>query len=200
MQVHLIFRWAYMSDGTFSHTSAYFFYTNISGVSVSRKAHGPAVTVTIQQPRRHNINVDIVPCIPSNLPVTSNCWPRPDTRKALSDLQIKNIMDVGTHLVPKGDIVFNVSYSKAEKELLKSLDAGNGCRKQCHQVMKRLVQEFASKSPDGAPGISSHLFKVNEYAWYSTFTSLQERQLLSLHVCFLIQEFDLEHGYAVLSL
>ena len=128
----------------------------VPGVSLSKDAHGPALTATIKQPGRH----DITPSLPSNVPVTANCWPRPDTKNALSRSQIERVIGAGTHLVPKGDTVFNTSYSRAEKELLKGLDAGNGCRKQCHQVMKRYVQEYCSKSPDGAPGISSHILKV----------------------------------------
>lgn len=129
------------------------------GVSLSKDAHGPALTATIKQPGKHDINVDVTPSLPSNVPVTANCWPRPDTRKALTGSQIDRVISTGTHLVPKGDVVFAVSYSRAEKELLRTIDAGNGCRRQCHKVMKCYVQEYCSKSPDGAPGISTHILK-----------------------------------------
>ena len=138
-----------------------FSYQLVSGVSLSKDAHGPALTATIKQPGKHDISVDVTPSLPSNIPVTANCWPRPDTRKALTGSQIDRVTNAGTHLVPKGDTVFATSYSRAEKELLRTIDAGNGCRRECHKVMKRFVQEYCSKSPDGAPGISSHILKVH---------------------------------------
>lgn len=134
---------------------------DVSGVSLSREAHGPALTLKITQPGKHDISVDVAPSLPSNLPVTSNCWPRPDTHKALSAGQIADVTTAGTHLVPKGERVFAVSYSKAEIALLKGLDAGNGCRKDCHKVMKRYVQEYSSKATGGIPGFSSHILKVS---------------------------------------
>lgn len=129
------------------------------GVNLSREAHGPALTAKIKRPGKHDIDVDIAPSIPSNLPMAPNSWPRPATRKALSESQIAQVQAAGTHLVPKGDTTFAVSYSKQEKALLNEFDAGNGCRKKCHQVMKRYFQEFSSKSLDGAPGISTHILK-----------------------------------------
>lgn len=135
-------------------------YVHVPGVSLSRDAHGPALTATIKRPGKHDINVDVTPSLKTSLPVTSNCWPRPDTRRALSSGLTERVISAETHLVPKGDTTFNTSYSRAEKELLRGIDAGNGCRRQCHQVMKRYVQEYASKSPKGAPGISSHILKV----------------------------------------
>ena len=51
---------------------------DVSGVSLSREAHGPALTLNITHPGKHDISVDVAPSLPSNLPVTSNCWPRPD--------------------------------------------------------------------------------------------------------------------------
>ena len=130
-------------------------------MSLSKDAHGPALTATIKQPGKHDISVDITPSLPSNVPVTANCWPRPDTRKALTESQINSVINAGTHLVPKGDNVHAVSYSRAEKALLSTIDAGNGCRRECHKVMKRYVQEYCSKSPaGGTAGISSHILKV----------------------------------------
>jgi hypothetical protein len=130
-------------------------------VDVSRNAHGPALTLNIHQDQgRHDISVDITPSIPCKVPVTDNGWPRPNTRKAFDSRVLDGIKTTGTHLVPKGDNVWAVSYSKAEKAALSKIDEGNGCRREVNRIMKKHVQDCTSRSKDGLPGVSSHLIKV----------------------------------------
>ena len=131
-----------------------------TGVHLTRESHGPALTLTIMPPKAdsHHISIDIVPSLPSHIPLTSFGWPRPSTVKAFTRERIQAATDAGTHLVPKKDTVFDISYSKAEKALLENIDSGNGCRKKCHQVIKKYVQTFSSQN--SASGISSHIFKV----------------------------------------
>lgn len=113
-----------------------------------------------QGPGRHDISVDITPSIPCKVPVSDNGWPRPGTRKAYSDRVIDDIKKVGTHLVPKGDTTWAVSYSKAEKAALSKIDEGNGCRREVNRIMKKYVQDCTSRSENGLPGVSSHIIKV----------------------------------------
>ena len=106
----------------------------------------------------HHISLDIVASLPCDTPLTSSGWPRPSTTRAFRAESIQAAKDAGTHLVPKKDTVFDISYSKAEKALLENIDSGNGCRKKCHKVIKKYVQTFSSRN--SASGISSHIFKV----------------------------------------
>ena len=108
----------------------------------------------------HDINVDVTPSIKYDIPITEHGWPRPATRRAVDKDLIDAVIQTGTHLVPKKDQFWSVSYSKAERTLLSSIDAGNGCRKKVYKMMKKSVQTCKSQSLDGLPGISSHILKV----------------------------------------
>ena len=91
--------------------------------------------------------------------MTSSGWPRPATRRVLSTEKIDKVKAAGIHLVPKGDEVWCISYSKCETALLDGIDSGNECRKMCHQLIKRYIQIFSSKT--SASGVSSYIFKVS---------------------------------------
>lgn len=131
-----------------------------TGVTISPKAHGPALTITLMPllTGSHDINVDLVPSLPSNIPVTSCVWPRNASMEAFTKTRIEAAKKAGTHLVPKKDIVFALSYSKAENALLRGIDSGNECRRMCHQVIKKYLKTF--KSQRSAEAMSSHIFKV----------------------------------------
>lgn len=130
---------------------------NKTGVDLSPISHGPAITLTIKPVGGHHISVDVTATLPCDLDVTSQGWPRADTRKALSADKIEKVKQAGIHLVPKGDEVWCVSYSKCEKALLHGIDTGNECRKMCHQIIKRFIQIFSSRC--STSGISSYIFK-----------------------------------------
>ena len=133
--------------------------------------NGPALKLTIVQQGDHNISVDITPSLISDLPVTTHGWvPSTLVQPMTSLLRYMDfskeetdteILRAGTHFVPKEDEAFKLSYSKAETALYRRLDGPNECRKMCHKVVKKLVQKFISQSPNGAPGISSYIFKVS---------------------------------------
>lgn len=129
------------------------------GVHITRESHGPALTLTIMPPKAysHHISIDIVPSLPSYIPLTSSGWPRRATIRAFTQERTEAAKNAGTHLVPKKDAVFDISYSKAERALLEDIDSNNKCRKKCHQVIKKYVKSFTSLN--SASGISSHIFK-----------------------------------------
>ena len=129
-------------------------------VILSRIAHGPAIQMIILQQGEHQISTDVTPTLACDVPVSSNGWPRPDTFLAFPQQLINNVVDIGCHLVPKGDTFWYVSYSKAETELLRGIDFDDGCRKMCHQFLKRCFDEYRSTSEEGAKGISSYILKV----------------------------------------
>lgn len=129
-------------------------------VYLNRNAHGPALTLTIcGKGGFHDINVDVSISVPCNVPITDNGWPRPATRKAFSSADIEAVKKTGMHLVPKGDELWAVSCSKAEKALLSKIDRGNGCRRSVNKIQKKMTQDCKSSSHDGLPGISSHIMK-----------------------------------------
>lgn len=129
----------------------------LPGVDLSPISHGPAITLTIKPGGGHHISVDVTATLPCDLDVTSNGWPRQGTRGVLSGDKIEKVMKAGIHLVPKGDEVWCISYSKCETALLDGIDTGNDCRKMCHQLIKRCIQIFGSKK--SASGVSSYIFK-----------------------------------------
>jgi hypothetical protein len=133
-----------------------------SDVDLSRNAHGPALTLTIHPPKRykiqHHISVDITISLPCGIPIEK--WPRRETKRAFSEPLIKDVKETGTHLVPKKDEFWAVSYSKAERALFSRLDEGNGCRKFVYKMLKKYMQSCKSRSPSGLRGLSSHILKV----------------------------------------
>ena len=134
----------------------FLFVVIIKGVHLSREAHGPALTLTIMPPTAdsHHISVDVVPSLPCGISVTSQGW----KQNTFSSEIIEQVKTVGTHLVPKDVILFDISYSKAERALLEAIDSGKQCHKMCHQVIKKYVKTFGSQTH--ARGISTHIFKV----------------------------------------
>lgn len=131
----------------------------LSDVKLSPTAQGPALTITIQQQNYNDINVDLVPSLPCDLPVGINGWPRKDTRKAFPK-KIDAVSKVGLHLVPKGDESWTISYSKAERELLEGIDDNNECRREVMKIIKSFLEKCKRESPDGLPGLSSHIVKI----------------------------------------
>ncbi|XP_060567539.1 zinc finger protein 423-like [Ruditapes philippinarum] len=131
-------------------------------VDLSRNAHGPALTLTIHPPKRykiqHDISVDITISLPCGIPIEK--WPRRETKRAFSEPLIKDVKETGTHLVPKKDEFWAVSYSKAERALFSRLDEGNGCRKFVYKMLKKYMQSCKSRSPSGLRGLSSHILKT----------------------------------------
>jgi len=128
--------------------------------------HGPAITLilttalTKQHKIEHEISVDFAVSIDTKLSVSIYDWPRPDTLKALSTEQIQYVREAGIHLVPKKELFWYISFSKAAGALLKHLDKVNECRLKCHKILKRDFKTWQSKSPSGMEGISTYVFKV----------------------------------------
>ncbi|XP_045194559.2 uncharacterized protein LOC123550191 [Mercenaria mercenaria] len=136
---------------------------NLTDVDLSRDAHGPALTMTIHQRDRdltiqHHISVDITLSLPSDIPIMK--WPRKETKKAFSKKLINDVKETGTHLVPKKDEVWAISFSKAERTLFSRIDEGNGCRKFVYKMLKKYMQSCKSRSENGLPGLSSHILKT----------------------------------------
>ncbi|XP_053401579.1 putative zinc finger protein 840 [Mercenaria mercenaria] len=135
---------------------------NLKYVDLSRDAHGPAITMTIR-PRKqftiqHHISVDITISLPSDKPIMK--WPRKETKKAFSEKLINDVKETGTHLVPKKDEFWAISYSRAERALFSRIDEGNGCRKFVYKMLKKYMQSCKSCSKNGLPGLSSHILKT----------------------------------------
>lgn len=88
-------------------------------------------------------------------------WPRQETKVVLPSEDIKKVIDVGIHLVPKGEKFWLISVSRAERELMNVIDiADSGCRKKCHKLLKADFKDWKKRSNTGLSGISTFLFKV----------------------------------------
>jgi predicted phosphohydrolase len=111
-------------------------------------------------PVKHNINVDVTLSLECDIPLSRFGWPRGKTKQAFERDLIDKVLNAGIHLVPKKDLFWAISFSKAERALLSRLDSDGGCRKYVTKIMKKFVMNCSSQSTNGLPGISSHIIKV----------------------------------------
>lgn len=132
----------------------------MANIVVKRKASGPAVTFTVKVKGFHRIDVDLSPSIPwEERTLQDFGWPRPETENVLEEDVIGDIINAGLHLVPKDLQLWLISVSNAERVLMKKIDSEDrGCRKKCHKLLKRDVNEW--KQWDDLKGISTIIFKV----------------------------------------
>ncbi|XP_060556587.1 uncharacterized protein LOC132717178 isoform X2 [Ruditapes philippinarum] len=144
--------------------SATSFPWNQHSVHISKVSHGPALTMTLVpfqgSPVKHNINVDITLSLECDIPLSRFGWPREKTKQAFERDVIDEVLNAGIHLVPKKDLFWAISFSKAERALLSRLDTDGGCRKYVTKIMKKFVMNCSSQSTNGLPGISSHIIKT----------------------------------------
>jgi predicted phosphohydrolase len=133
-------------------------------VHVSKVNYGPALKMTLVpfqgSPVKHNINVDVTLSLECDIPLSRFGWPREKTKQAFERNVIDEVLNAGIHLVPKKDLFWAISFSKAERALLSRLDTDGGCRKYVTKIMKKFVMNCSSQSTNGLPGISSHIIKV----------------------------------------
>ncbi|XP_057299232.1 uncharacterized protein LOC130629872 [Hydractinia symbiolongicarpus] len=131
---------------------------SINCVSVDKTFHGPAVTMHILVHNFHDISVDMSPSLLTNqVTLRDYRWPRDQTTYVLPQQVIQEIEKVGLHLVPKGENLWNISVSRAERELMSRIDHDNGCRKMCHKLLKSDFDEWSKHY--NLDGISTVLFK-----------------------------------------
>ncbi|XP_045193014.2 uncharacterized protein LOC123549197 [Mercenaria mercenaria] len=163
-------------------------------VDLSRDAHGPAITMTIRPHKpftiQHHISVDITISLPSDIPITK--WPRKGTKQAFSEKLISDVKKTGTHLVPKKDEFWAVSYSKAERALFSRIDEGNGCRKFVYKMLKKYMQSCKSRSKNGLPGLSSHILKTQLLWFCEQYTAPEYWHNNNRDVCLIDALADLE--------
>ena len=140
------------------HFLFFFFFLDIS---LSPFAHGPAITFTIHRPEQYDISVDVSPTIEFN--IETNTWPRTATRRCLEPGLVEQVKKTGTHLVPKDDQFWNISFSTAEKILMLGIDREGECRRMCHKILKFDVHTWEARRKQKFQGISTHTFKVFIY-------------------------------------
>lgn len=130
-------------------------------VSLSRSSHGPALTLTIkpQGDVEHSISLDITPTIEYSIKTSQFGWPRSETIKAFGKQLVNDTIAKGTHLVPKKDLFWAISFSRMERELLSGMDSDSGCRKYVYKMLKKYIED-CKRSRGDLPGISSHIVKT----------------------------------------
>ncbi|XP_053401523.1 uncharacterized protein LOC123549236 [Mercenaria mercenaria] len=139
---------------------------DLKDVSIKNTAQGPALTLTISPNRElgisHEISVDVTVSLKcsAKLDFEHFGWPRAKTRKAFDQDVIDAAIEAGIHLVPKKDLFWSISYSRAERALLSSIDREFGCRKRVLKLLKKYVEKCKSGSTSKLPGISSHILKT----------------------------------------
>ncbi|XP_053401529.1 protein mab-21-like 3 [Mercenaria mercenaria] len=102
-------------------------------VKLDENSHGPALTLTLSPDRKrgvhHNISVDLTVSLKCSLQLQEFNWPRSATLRAFDEELIERAIGAGIHLVPKKDLFWSISFSRAERALLSGIDADSGCRK-----------------------------------------------------------------------
>ena len=138
------------------------FYLQISGLTISTTAHGPALTLTYQKSGDHHISMDLVPVLFKNytkVRINRSVWDRPffvknQRGQNLADmLQEEKIL-----LVPKKPNAWLISYEHAAKKMLNGLDSSSTCRKMCHRILKYDLLKWNSK--EAFEGMSTYPLKV----------------------------------------
>ncbi|XP_053401545.1 uncharacterized protein LOC128557671 [Mercenaria mercenaria] len=135
-------------------------------VNIKNTAQGPALTLTISPNRAlgisHEISVDVTVSLKcsAKLDFEDFGWPRAKTREAFDEDVIDAAIEAGIHLVPKKDQFWSISYSRAERALLSSIDREFGCRKRVLKLLKKYVEKCKFCSTSKLPGISSHILKT----------------------------------------
>lgn len=143
-------------------------------VSLSPRSHGPALTMTIkpQGDIEHTISLDVTATIEYSMELSQFGWPRDETYKAFGRKLVKDTVAKGTHLVPKQDLFWAISFSKMERVLLYGMDINDhGCRKYVYKLLKKYVDDCKESTRGGLPGISSHIIKVSVIVFSSYFSS-----------------------------
>ena len=140
---------------------------------MSKVPHGPAITIRIHTSSEkhapskckdivdHDIFVDFAVCVKADkhqLGVHKYGWPRLQTKKCLSSMQIERVLDAEIYYVPKKALFWYVSFSDAAKVLLRCIDSADTCRRKCHKILKADFLRW--RSEESFPGISTFIFKV----------------------------------------
>ena len=130
-------------------------------VMVSRRKHGPAVTLNIKLASlAHAVSVDLSPVVENHLSIHSSCgfphpgarWPSPHVQKQMSEAGIGN--------TAHHDFEWRWSFVGPEQKMLDGMDADGGCRKKVLRILKGLAQDFWATS--SKPALTSYHLKVSQ--------------------------------------
>ena len=152
---------------------------------MQKKCHGPAISlvVSVHHPTiSYPVKVDLAPTAAVICPFPrAVTWPRPDSRWPSED-KADQVKQKGISLVAKKDLFWQISYSKAEKELVKDVDQDGGCRKKVHRIVKLLNQDHWTR-------LSSYVIKVRK-AMVTSSTHFK---------CIILMVFVRKSGFKILN-
>ncbi|XP_063404375.1 protein mab-21-like 3 [Mytilus trossulus] len=130
-------------------------------VIVKPLSDSPAVTITVKQRGRDELNVDLAPMINTRLPFKDEFgWPnhRAQWPAIEKNQQLKHIK---VNLVTSDRLYWKLSFAICERELLVDIDRdGSGtCRRRSLRIMKRLRELFWCSDQDDRDGLTSYHLK-----------------------------------------
>ncbi|XP_066933495.1 cyclic GMP-AMP synthase-like [Clytia hemisphaerica] len=137
----------------------------IKDVSIQKKPHGPAITLTYHKPGEHHIDIDLSPSLFTNdIKVPVKVWKREffKTNPKVTDM----LKDVPILLVPKKENCWLISYEKIMKELFNRIDGEGTCRKICHMILKYDILKWKSQDKEGFEGMSTNPIK-HHLLWFN---------------------------------
>ncbi|VDI83454.1 Hypothetical predicted protein [Mytilus galloprovincialis] len=133
----------------------------IQTVNVKPLSDSPAVTITIKQRGRDELNVDLAPMVNTRLPFKDEFgWPnhRAKWPAIEKNQQLKNIR---VNLVTSDRLYWKLSFAILERELLVDIDRDRSgtCRRRSIRIMKRLRELFWCSDQDDRDGLTSYHLK-----------------------------------------
>ena len=150
-------------------------------VTVSRRKHGPAVTLNIKlSSLAHDVSVDLSPVIETHLSIPPSCgFPHRGARWP-SQLVQQQMLDAGISNTAHHDFEWRWSFVGPEQKMLDGMDADHGCRKKVLRILKGLAQDFWATSTK--PALTSYHLKVSQIILSHVDASQREYQCTLLHV------------------
>lgn len=132
----------------------------LDNLRLGRKTYGPALTLRIPCNIGDvtEVSVDFAPVAPLHMAFPSHVnWPR-NVPWPTRD-KVAKILEVGINFTAKKPFYWQYSFAMCEGELMKEIDKDGGCRKKSLRILKRLREQYWSKT-GSKPVISSYHLKV----------------------------------------
>ncbi|XP_005389094.1 PREDICTED: protein mab-21-like 3 [Chinchilla lanigera] len=125
---------------------------HLSG-KVSMLTNSPAVWVAVET-SVCQVEIELAPTVEiptawsekAQWPRCRKCWPSPE--------KVECIKSFGFNLLARSNYHWQLSFSQAEQVLLEQLDEDGGCRRQCFQALRQLMEDVWC--PGKRPVITSH--------------------------------------------
>ncbi|XP_059506284.1 protein mab-21-like 3 isoform X2 [Stegostoma tigrinum] len=127
--------------------------SNFHGKINTLESVGPTIRLAVKTTEQH-VEVEIVPAIEiANLWPKKARWPR-FLKRWPSKEKARTVKSFGFNLLARSNYHWQLSFTRAERELLEDMDEDGGCRLKCLQVIRKLKEDYWC--PGNKPVITSY--------------------------------------------